>query len=1139
MKSVVKHKYIGGGREGKAKARAHLNYIQYRDGKDRLQGARPFFDRDRDKTDGAEFRERLNNSNQRSAVLHKLILSPGCNGIDLKEYTREIMEELADAKGIELDWEAVIHTNTEHEHVHVALLGKTSRNKILKITKDDYDAMRAVGDRYLERKHEFDRYYDNSIDRIIADETRHRDFEIAELLKPYRAQDEHEEKSARRSKKDQDENRNREQTGTDRDEQQDKEKRERDEDKDQRLSEERKEQDEREEKEKEDERERNEKERERQRTSKRNAQDREKKEKAKRKQRGKSQKEKPLHDEERPARLPERRKPRKQRLMENRGRNDFFHDLYVSSINKKRLEQLKEQQPDLGPEIDAQLEAQQQHDRERIAGYEKTVSQLDRILGIAKKEKPKEKENYKDFDRRDLDLSKVAKEDKIYLRNGEVITKYDTLGFLEGTNDRLKFGPRDQRLNQDDFRKLSSWREAKRERGDAAFGEPPKISGEEKEMRRLERLVSSLNRNLEGLDSEKDQEKIKQLKAECFERMFNPDSSSRNLSEHQIANKIIRKDQQRTQAATLRERLAASSKEKDKEKIKKTLHEFLYKSKGYDTPQKAREPLKTALNELQEEERINKLTYKMHYEVEEAKQEGNTRKAKQLEDLYSLEIASPSTRLSRTGQVESREKEYFYELNYKLSQLQPNEQEKRAQLMAEHAKKMEELNKEREQPKPAPERSSFDFDRVDADDKISLKNGEKICKYDSREFLLSVDKQLKDGPSSDRLDKDEYSKMWKWIGVKEKYGDDCYGRAPLIGELEQGKPVQLSLEEEKQEVDRINKLTYEMVFKTEQLDPVKDFDEIKDLKAKYLQEIKEAGSTEISKNADSKDKEIEESQRVNSLMQQLHFRSRQLDPLKDEKELAALIHEYQQEIKEPGSTSFASVSERPPSAEEIEQAEAARKEEIDKQRLEEISDKLASVLIELDFEKDAEKIQKTLEQSLRLAENAEGFVTETSAAESWKSKEQEELERIAQILADSSSTQPETDEKQELAQIREEEEKFWALLAAPRENHPDREIDAHEEQNLEPEEKQAEQKAEINVAELIEQLVQKVEKELEEEQSRKEPDTFELVFQALKEMIEERIRQEEQRRQKEQEEREKEEKEKEKREREERGEEDE
>ena len=56
--------------------------------------------------------------------MHTLILSPGDNNIDIREYARESMEALEDRLGHKLDWYGVIHENTDHHHAHVVIAGK-------------------------------------------------------------------------------------------------------------------------------------------------------------------------------------------------------------------------------------------------------------------------------------------------------------------------------------------------------------------------------------------------------------------------------------------------------------------------------------------------------------------------------------------------------------------------------------------------------------------------------------------------------------------------------------------------------------------------------------------------------------------------------------------------------------------------------------------------------------------------------------------------------------------------------------------------------------------------------------------------------------------------------------------------------
>lgn len=56
--------------------------------------------------------------------MFKLILSPEFgHRLDLQQFTRDFMQGIEQRTGTKLEWVAVVHNNTEHPHVHVALRG--------------------------------------------------------------------------------------------------------------------------------------------------------------------------------------------------------------------------------------------------------------------------------------------------------------------------------------------------------------------------------------------------------------------------------------------------------------------------------------------------------------------------------------------------------------------------------------------------------------------------------------------------------------------------------------------------------------------------------------------------------------------------------------------------------------------------------------------------------------------------------------------------------------------------------------------------------------------------------------------------------------------------------------------------------
>ena len=154
---VVKHRYIPGRAKGGnvvsiGKALAHVKYIQHRPGPDREKGGREMFN-ERDQVDAREMREAIKELGGSRVVVHKLTLAPEINPADKKAFTREVMQNLSRDKGLDLNWFAVEHNNTDHHHIHVVVLGKDRNGSEVRIDMKDIDKVKEYGDRYLERWH--------------------------------------------------------------------------------------------------------------------------------------------------------------------------------------------------------------------------------------------------------------------------------------------------------------------------------------------------------------------------------------------------------------------------------------------------------------------------------------------------------------------------------------------------------------------------------------------------------------------------------------------------------------------------------------------------------------------------------------------------------------------------------------------------------------------------------------------------------------------------------------------------------------------------------------------------------------------------------------------------------------------------
>lgn len=162
---VLRHSYIsvrGKMRAGGAGWRAarvsaigtalgHVKYIQYRRGRDLEDGGREMFTDLENSADARTLRRMIREYEGNGVVIHKLTISPEVRPDDPREFTREVMHQLGSEKGLDLDWWAVCHRNTEHHHIHVVVMPKDGEGRTVRFDKADYNRLKEFGDRHLER----------------------------------------------------------------------------------------------------------------------------------------------------------------------------------------------------------------------------------------------------------------------------------------------------------------------------------------------------------------------------------------------------------------------------------------------------------------------------------------------------------------------------------------------------------------------------------------------------------------------------------------------------------------------------------------------------------------------------------------------------------------------------------------------------------------------------------------------------------------------------------------------------------------------------------------------------------------------------------------------------------------------------
>jgi len=182
-RTVVTGRYVAGGPRASGKSVAGqiydaLHYMQTRPlDHDERPEDRHFFGPERDGGSWREARTEITDHATEQVAFHRLILSPGPDQLvaDMREWTRMVLDDLADTLGQQLHWVAVIHRNTDHPHAHVLLAGGGERAGELRpvlLYKAQYAAVRVSGDRGADHLRGLEREQATAVRHRIGHEER-------------------------------------------------------------------------------------------------------------------------------------------------------------------------------------------------------------------------------------------------------------------------------------------------------------------------------------------------------------------------------------------------------------------------------------------------------------------------------------------------------------------------------------------------------------------------------------------------------------------------------------------------------------------------------------------------------------------------------------------------------------------------------------------------------------------------------------------------------------------------------------------------------------------------------------------------------------------------------------------------------
>ncbi len=149
MGIVVKHSYIDTKVKPKARAHAHLKYLQFRTGED-ITDNRPrgFFNAMGD-VRSTVAHEAIDRQTDCYVAIHKLLVAFESSNVDRPAFIRDLMRQFCEQKNWNLEWYAVCHNNTDDPHVHMVIMPIDSCRRRIRFSVDDYHLLRKIGNDIL------------------------------------------------------------------------------------------------------------------------------------------------------------------------------------------------------------------------------------------------------------------------------------------------------------------------------------------------------------------------------------------------------------------------------------------------------------------------------------------------------------------------------------------------------------------------------------------------------------------------------------------------------------------------------------------------------------------------------------------------------------------------------------------------------------------------------------------------------------------------------------------------------------------------------------------------------------------------------------------------------------------------------
>jgi hypothetical protein len=134
-----------------ARTKGYLHYIKTREGSDYVDNRpRPIFNAKKDNVATEFILSAVNKQPPIKTCAYGLMLNPNSRHFDCQSLVRAVFRQYRNETGIELEWFATVHKNTDHSHAHIIVMPTDARDRSIMIRGVDKNLLQFLANQWLQ-----------------------------------------------------------------------------------------------------------------------------------------------------------------------------------------------------------------------------------------------------------------------------------------------------------------------------------------------------------------------------------------------------------------------------------------------------------------------------------------------------------------------------------------------------------------------------------------------------------------------------------------------------------------------------------------------------------------------------------------------------------------------------------------------------------------------------------------------------------------------------------------------------------------------------------------------------------------------------------------------------------------------------